>query len=243
MERFLPYQAVGYVPGNEIETEQLNRREKNRREFEARGVYVPVFYPLLETEAEADCRTPYEIAARAVALMLVAVFSEAMLAKKMSQKEALEFIQKRINEFGADDFFSLKEWNYLHNEDPKESEKISYSWQYENLYVMEWALGLIDGPLDFPDHFCAVAEAAQLLTAFHSMREILEAAKPRSAKELLDACDMIFCLDWACTDTRMRDLPAPAGMDGGVVFERHKALNWLVGAGEKADWDHVLVDT
>ena len=157
MERFLPYQAVGYVPGNEIETEQLNRREKNRREFEARGVYVPVFYPLLETEAEADCRTPYEIAARAVALMLVAVFSEAMLAKKMSQKEALEFIQKRINEFGADDFFSLKEWNYLHNEDPKESEKISYSWQYENLYVMEWALGLIDGPLDFPDHFCAVA--------------------------------------------------------------------------------------
>ena len=243
MERFLPYQAVGYVPGNEIETEQLNRREKNRREFEARGVYVPVFYPLLETEAEADCRTPYEIAARAVALMLVAVFSEAMLAKKMSQKEALEFIQKRINEFGADDFFSLKEWNYLHNEDPKESEKISYSWQYENLYVMEWALGLIDGPLDFPDHFCAVAEAAQLLTAFHSMREILEAAKPRSAKELLDACDMIFCLDWACTDTRMRDLPAPAGMDGGVVFERHKALNWLVGAGEKADWDHVPVDT
>ena len=195
MERFLPYQAVGYVPGNEIETEQLNRREKNRREFEARGVYV------------------------------------------------LEFIQKRINEFGADDFFSLKEWNYLHNEDPKESEKISYSWQYENLYVMEWALGLIDGPLDFPDHFCAVAEAAQLLTAFHSMREILEAAKPRSAKELLDACDMIFCLDWACTDTRMRDLPAPAGMDGGVVFERHKALNWLVGAGEKADWDHVPVDT
>ena len=34
-----------------------------------------------------------------------------------------------------------------------------------------------------------------------------------------------------------------AGMDGGVVFERHKALNWLVGAGEKADWDHVPVDT
>ncbi len=131
----------------------------------------------------------------------------------------------------------------LHNEDPKESEKISYSWQYENLHVMEWALGLIEGPLDFPDHFCDVAEAARILTSFHSMREILDAAKPRSPKELLDACDMIFCLDWACTDTRMRDLPTPAGMDGGVVFERHKALNWLVGVGEKADWDHVPVDT
>ena len=101
---------------------------------------------------------------------------------------------------------------------------------------MEWRLGLIDGPLDFPDHFCAVAEAAQLLTAFHSMEGDPGGGEARSAKELLDACDMIFCLDWACTDTRMRDLPAPAGMDGGVVFERHKALNWLVGAGEKADW-------
>ena len=64
MERFLPYKSVGYVPGNDIEAEQLNRREGNRREFEAHGVYVPVFYPLLETEAEADCRTPYEIADR-----------------------------------------------------------------------------------------------------------------------------------------------------------------------------------
>lgn len=104
-------------------------------------MYVPVFYPLLETEAEADCRTPYEIAARAVALLLVAAFSEAMLAAKMDQKEALEFIGKRIREFGAEDFFSPKEWKYLHDEEPKESEKISYSWQYENLHVMEWALG------------------------------------------------------------------------------------------------------
>lgn len=242
VKKFLPYKAVGYVPGSEIKAEQLNRREKNRRQFEARGVYVPVFYPLLETEAEADCRTPYEIASRAVALLLVAVFSDAMLAKKMSQKEALNFIQRRIDEFQAEDFFSPKEWKYLHNEDPKESEKISYSWQYENLYVMEWALGLTEGPLDFPDHFCDIAEAAEILTSFHSMREILDAAEPKKPEELLDACDMIFCLEWACSDTRMRDLPAPAGMDGGIVFERHKALNWLVGAGDKAAWDDVPVD-
>ena len=57
-------------------------------------------------------------------------------------------------------------------QEPKESEKISYSWQYENLHVMEWALGLIEGPLDFPDHFCDVAEAARILTSFHSMREL-----------------------------------------------------------------------
>lgn len=31
MERFLPYKSVGYVPGNDIEAEQLNRREGNRQ--------------------------------------------------------------------------------------------------------------------------------------------------------------------------------------------------------------------
>ena len=31
MERFLPYKSVGYVPGKDIEAEQLNRREGNRR--------------------------------------------------------------------------------------------------------------------------------------------------------------------------------------------------------------------
>ena len=56
--------------------------------------------------------------------------------------------------------FSPKEWKYLHDEEPKESEKISYSWQYENLHVMEWALGLIEGPLDFPDHFWSIFAAS-----------------------------------------------------------------------------------
>lgn len=135
------------------------------------------------------------------------------MLRRWTRKRLLEFIGKRIREFGAEDFFSPKEWKYLHDEEPKESEKISYSWQYENLHVMEWALGLIEGPLDFPDHFCDVAEAARILTSFHSMREILDAAKPRSPKELLDACDMIFCLDWACTDTRHAG-SSDAGRDG-----------------------------
>ncbi|MFQ8776659.1 MAG: DUF4272 domain-containing protein [Roseburia sp.] len=55
-----------------------------------------------------------------------------------------------------------------------------------------------------------------------------EAAKPRAG--LLDACDMIFCLDWACTDTRMGSSRA-GGKDGSVVFKR-KALNWLVEPGK-----------
>jgi hypothetical protein len=35
----------------------------------------------------------------------------------------------------------------------------------------------------------------------------------------------------------------PAGMDGSVVMERHKALNWLINADNAADWDDVKTNT
>ena len=73
-----------------------------------------------------------------------------------------------------------------------------------------------------------------------SIEKLLKGAKLRSVGELLDAADMIFRLDWACVDTRIHGLPAPAGMDGGVVMERHKALNWLI-CGD--DWDEVDIST
>ena len=46
LEHFLPYKAVGYVPGNEIETEQLNRRERTGVSLR-RGAYMFLFLPAL----------------------------------------------------------------------------------------------------------------------------------------------------------------------------------------------------
>ena len=112
-------------------------------------------------------------------------------------------------------------------------------WQYEPLFVMLWALGY-EEELFFPDHICDVPGITQVMRERDSMEALLKGAKLRSGKELLDAADMIFRLDWACVDTRIHGLPAPAGMDSGVVMERHKALNWLVCGDE---WDKVDIST
>ena len=40
----------------------------------------------------------------------------------------------------------------------------------------------------------------QLFLPFTNREELLAGAKPRSGAELLDAYDLIFCLDWACVD-------------------------------------------
>ncbi len=67
-------------------------------------------------------------------------------------------------------------------------------------------------------------------------------AKLRPQSELLDAADLIYRYDWAVVNARINGEPAPAGLDGGVVYEWHYALNWLIGyAGQ--DWDDITTDT
>lgn len=101
---------------------------------------------------------------------------------------------------------------------------------------------LLAGELPYPDQICDVPLTVRLLASMESLDAIIKAAKPRSTGELLDAADLICCLDWACVDARIYSLPAPGKLDSGVVMERHKALNWLIRDGEK-DWDNVDIST
>ena len=230
----------------DIPARQLDRRKRSRRILKRHGIYVPGFYPVIESETKAVIRTPEEIAGRAVALMTVSLYSECLLAEDMTPSEALGFVSSIIDTYCTAEtvgtFFSPNEWEYLHNADSTQQERLNGSWQYENLWVMEWALGFVD-TLDFPQHYCDVPESVRLLKNCENFEDILAKAKPRTASELLDACDLIFCLDWACVDARMYRFPMPAGMDGGVVQERHRSLNWLTGYDESAAWDDVGTDT
>lgn len=243
VEHFMPYinRAIIEMPKEGISDEQMQRRAKSRQYFEERGIYVPEWYPYIESLSEAKIRSAEEMADRVGALLTVSLYSECMLGHGMSPAEAREYAQSALDIFGGDSVFSPKEKEYFYNDNASEQEKISYSWQYENLFVAEWALGLID-ELSFPDNICDVPLAVRVLKPFANRDELLAAAKPRSGAELLDACDLIFCLDWACVDARIYKLPAPSGMEGGVVMERHKTLNWLVG-NDGADWDDVGTNT
>ncbi|MGN2370888.1 DUF4272 domain-containing protein [Clostridium cagae] len=226
----------------QVTEEQISRRLKSCKIIEDKFIYVPAWYPVIETAENSKCRSKEDIAKRAIVLMIVSLYSECLISEDMKVSEAYEFVNEIIERFDAKEFFSPREKEYLQNPNPTKEEQIAYSWQYENLFVMEWALGFID-ELDFPDHICDVQLTVRLLKDYYSIEEILENSKPKSKESLLDECDLIFCLDWACVDTRIHNLPAPAKMDKGVVLERHKSLNWLVGYNESTEWDKVGTDT
>ena len=238
---FMPYPGRGAAPPENINQGQIKRRNKSQEILKERGIYVPAHYPFLESGLQLQARSPKEIAERAAALLTVALYSECLLSENQTPDQAMDFVKGIIENMG-EGIFSPREWEYLHNPDSTEEERIGFSWQYENLHVMEWALGLTFD-LGFPTHTCDVSKAVSLLKDCHSIRDILDLSHPKSKKELMDACDLIFCLDWACVDARINRLPMPGKLDGGVVMERHKSLNWLTGAQDGAEWDQVKTHT
>jgi hypothetical protein len=69
-----------------------------------------------------------------------------------------------------------------------------------------------------------------------------EDADLRPQSELLSAADLIYRYHWAVVDARLKGQEPPAGLEGAVVYERHYALNWLIGY-SGPDWDDISTDT
>ena len=66
----------------------------------------------------------------------------------------------------------------------------------------------------------------------------------RTPAEILDEADLIFRMDWACVEARLKNDPSLMGdLFQDVVVERHKGLNWIIGAYGADDWDTVAPHT
>ncbi|MEY8318487.1 DUF4272 domain-containing protein [Oscillospiraceae bacterium 50-58] len=223
--------------------EAVERRNKSMALLRDRHIYVTPWLPLLWERAEEPGRTVEEVCRRAAALLIVSLYSECRVGEHMSYEESREFVNPIIESYGAEEsFFSPEEWTYLNDPNSTEQTQIQYAWQYENLWVMEWALGLTDD-LFWPTRICDVPQSVRIMRDYPSMEELTAAARLRPRKELLDQADLIYRLHWACVDARVMGMPAPQELEEGVVMERHRALFWLAGCDEMCPWDDVDLST
>lgn len=222
--------------------EAVERRNKSMALLRDRHIYVTPWLPLLWERAEEPGRTVEEVCRRAAALLIVSLYSECRVGEHMSYEESREFVNPIIEGYGAEGFFSPGEKAYLDDPNSTEQTQIQYAWQYENLWVMEWALGLTDD-LFWPTRICDVPQSVRIMREYPSMEELTAAARLRPRKELLDQADLIYRLHWACVDARVMGMPAPQELEEGVVMERHRALFWLAGCDEMCPWDDVDLST
>jgi hypothetical protein len=221
--------------------ERVARRNRSVEFLRNKGIYVTEWLPLIEGEEECHFRTVQEVAQRAAALLAVALHAEVLMTESMDVKKARFYSDSITKAFECKNAFSPEEKAFLKKKKPEQKEAIRFSWQYECLYVMLWALGLIE-ELSFPDGICDVGESVRIMSEHNSLDQLMEVSALRSREELLDEADLIYRMDWGCVDARIKGLPMPRKLEGGVVMERHKCLNWLIGA-DNAEWDNVDVST
>jgi Domain of unknown function (DUF4272) len=213
----------------------LRRREATVERLRERGVRTPAGLPAVVGAAEVTWRTGEEAARRALALFITALRAESVANGEPIPAREIE--ARMPLAFGE---LSPAERAFLENEAPSRQEVTNFTWGYEALGLLAWALGVFE-ELPFPDR---IVEVPRLARAFMSLDPAawVASARLRAPNELLDALDLHLRLHWATRDAGQKGSEPPAGIEPGVVAERHRALNWLVRF-EDAGWDDVDTPT
>lgn len=207
----------------------LARQIATEAMLELRGVIVPPTLPPLVCEDELALQDRDDVVGRARALLLVAIRAQSVASGEAMPVETL--LAKMPL---ADDYLSPREQAFLAMDTPSREECAQFIWSYEALYLLEWALGLVD-TLPYPDVPC---DAAAVVATLIDMR----GPQLRSPGEILDALDLHYRLHWYIRQARLKGRGEAAGIDADVVMQRHQVLNWLVRF-QHAGWDDVDTPT
>ena len=182
---------------------QIARRTENMKYLFERYIYVCEL-PLNDDDENIKLRSQEDVVRRTIGTLLVSLYSEALLnpEENMSVSEARDFIRKVMKDFSIDewkDVLTKEETEYIEDDNSDESARINFSWHYENLYVLEWLLGLEEW--NYPEDICDVGKMVRNLREFKSVADMCENTVIRSKKEILDKADLIYRMDWAAVDS------------------------------------------
>jgi hypothetical protein len=211
--------------------EATQRKRRSESVLRRDGVPINVNLPVIETENQAHFRSKQDVAYRALALLVVAVKGEGL---------EQPMVERLVTQYKLDSYFSPNERAFIRNTSPSAHDRTQFVWRYESAWVLLWALGYVDH-LSKPSAICDVKRAVSIMRE-RTDAQFLAEAKSRPPAELLDEADLIYRYDWAVVDARVNGKPALSGIEPDVVYERHYALNWLVGYMDQ-NWDDVSTDT
>lgn len=209
----------------------IDRKKETDEFLKKKAFQIPAALPPVVGEAELELRPAAEVAKRALALFAVAVRGESLAGKDELPVDELK--EKMPLAFDA---MSKKEKKYMAKPEPKEQETINFVWRYEALYLLQWALRMVD-ELPYPANVCDVPALAERITGMDE-KKLIANASLRPANEILDALDLYYRLNWVVQHSSTAGPERLKNLEPGVVHERHYALNWLTYF-ENADWDDV----
>lgn len=215
------------------------RKERNNTRLAAEGVLISASLPPIVGDAAYLPRSVEEVAQRTLGILLTSVFAELVSSRGVEAARAS--IADLLEQYSARDFLSPGERAFISGPAPEGRSLADFTWRYECAWVGLWALGLVD-TLAYPGAVCDVGGMAAMVRGCGDYPGFLRSCRLRAPSQILDEADRIYRYDWACADARIKGRDAPAGLDPGVVVERHRMFNWLIRYMDAA-WDDVRTDT
>jgi hypothetical protein len=211
-----------------------NRKERSESKLNARGIPVNEHLPLIEAENETTIRSHEEVLRRLIALW-------AVVDKAFMRSESIT--TEYIAEHRLQPWLSNVENAYLFNKESTDRDNIHFSWQLETMCFVAWCAGLLDCA-EIPNGESSVKSILHLFpSATEQPDRLLAAIKLRSKSEVLDRADLMYRLHWAVRNAELMGTAAPSSINGGVVQEWHRAVNWMICYDSENDWDQVGTDT
>lgn len=211
------------------------RKARSDEQLAARKIDMPTDLPPLVSEPELRLRAPEDILRRMLALFIVAIRAESL---NSDTPIAVADLQQRFPPAFAG--LTDAERAFLAQEQPPAEDITQFLWRYEAILVLQWALGLQEA-LPFAEAICDVAAISSTVID-RGTAGLRKQPLARAPGEILDALDLHYRLHWASRQAILKKTSVPAGLNDGVLQERHYALNWLVRF-EDREWDDVDTPT
>lgn len=222
-----------------------SRKSRSEKILTKHSVMINSFLPVIENENEAKFKSPEEIVKRAVTAFITAQIA-VDICNNNGALESAEFFTPIMDRFGLLDELTNDEKLYF---DQSECENISQDdayqmqWRLEMCVPLFWACGFWKN-LGYPDQMTNTVKLTSLIGSCKNFDELMHKVKMRSKSEILDAADLIFRMDWACVEARIKnDLEIMGDLSSDVVVEQHKGFNWIRSAYGAENWDSVAPNT
>ena len=227
------------TPAPEEKPSAPDREEKSRALILSHGITLDASRAVRPDSENVYPRNIKEVIDRASALTAAALIARSYALKNSASPAARSaaILERYDKLHKVKSNFSPKELSYL--KDPNAGRHTVNMLQAEAAAALLWAVGLFE--LGWPDE---AADAAKLNDIFkgNDTAFLCAAAKPRTKEELLDMYDLTTRLHAMCVRASIKELK-DTGLDPDIIYERHYALNWLMGIGGFIPWDSVIPTT
>ena len=231
------------------------RKENSERILREQGILINEHLPMIETEEEAEFRTPEEIAERSAAAVLISQIA-IDIAQDGDIAASRQFFSGHLKRLGLYGILTDDEKLILEAGSVPKEFAVNMTWRIEMCMPLFYACGFIEGDLDYPSEASDCTSIVKMIIECKDRDDLMSHIKMKPSEDILDRADLIYRMDWACVEARIRSAPKfldkllkknsrniSGSLDHEVVVEQHKGYNWIIGAYGSEEWDNVSADT